>query len=88
MAIHLVYTAVFWINSFPRTQGVSDTMSLRLIMNGIKPSMAHIKYQFDQYFQAHEESSNKMSERTFDEIYAGPIGNNEGGFYAINLKTG
>ena len=29
-----------------------------------------------------------MSERTLKAIYAGPIGNNEGGFYAINLKTG
>ena len=50
--------------------------------------MAHAKYQFGQYFQTYEESSNKMSERTLDAIYAGPIGNNEGGFYAINLKTG
>ena len=59
----------------------------RLIMNEIKPSMAHAKYQFGQYFQTHEESRNKTSERTLNAIYAGPIGNNKGGFYAINLKT-
>ena len=29
-----------------------------------------------------------MNERALDVIYAGPIGNNAGGFYAINLKTG
>ena len=29
-----------------------------------------------------------MRERTLDAIYAGPIRNNEGVFYAINLKTG
>ena len=29
-----------------------------------------------------------MNERTLNAIYAGPIGNNEGGFCAINLKTG
>ena len=54
-------------------------MGPRLIMNGIKPSMAHAKYQFGQYFQTHEESSNRMNERTLDAIYAGPIGNNAGG---------
>ena len=56
-------------------------------MNGIKPSMAHAKYQFGQYFQTYEESSNKISEHTLDVIYAGPIGNNGSGFYAINIKT-
>ena len=29
-----------------------------------------------------------MNERTLNAIYAGPIGNNEGGFYTINLNTG
>ena len=29
-----------------------------------------------------------MSERTLDAIFLGPIGNNQGGFYALNLKTG
>ena len=62
-------------------------MGPRLIMNGIKPSMAHSKYQFGRHFQTHVESSNKMSERTLNAIYDGLIGNNEGGFYAINLKT-
>ena len=29
-----------------------------------------------------------MSERTLDVIFVGQIGNNQGGFYAINLKIG
>ena len=57
------------------------------LMNGIKPSMAHTKYQFGQYFQTHEESNNRMSEHTLDAIFAGPIANNKGSFYVINLKT-
>ena len=88
MVMRLVYTAVFWINSFPRQEGVSDTMGPRLLMSGIKPSMLHAKYQFGEYFQTHEESKNDMSERTLDAIFTGPIGNPQGGFYAINLKTG
>ena len=88
MTIRLVYTTVFWINSFPRQQGVSETMGPRLLLSGIKPSVLHAKYQFGEYFQTHEESKNDMSERTLDAIFTGPIGNAQGGFYAINLKTG
>ena len=88
MTMHLVYTTVFWINSFPRNEGVSNTMGPRLLMSGIKPSMRHAKYQFGEYFQTHEESKNDMSERTLDAIFIGPIGNIQGGFYALNLSTG
>ena len=88
MIIHLVYNTVFWINLFPQGQDVSDTMGSRPIMNGLKPSMAHVKYQFGQYFQKHEESNNSMSERTLDALFVGPIDNNQGGFDAFNLKTG
>ena len=88
MTIRLVYTAIFWINAFPRKQGVSDTMSLRLIVNGRHTNMKHAQYQFGQCFQMHEKSKNDNSERTLDKLYAGPLVNDHGGFCAINLKTG
>ena len=88
MIIRLVYTAIFWINSFPRNEGISDTMSPRLMLTGIKPSMLHARYQFGDYFQVHEKSTNSMKERTTDAIFTGPIGNIQGGFYAMSLTTG
>ena len=88
MTIRLVYTAVFWINSFPRNEGISNTMSPRVMMTGIKTSIIHAKYKFGEYFQTHETSRNDMTPRTLDAIFTGPIGNAQGGFYALNLSTG
>ena len=70
MTIRMVYTAVFWINSFPRQEGVSDTMSPRLLLTGVKPSILHAKYKFGEYFQTHERSKNDMTERTLDAVCA------------------
>ena len=63
-------------------------MGPRLIMNGLKPSMARAKYQLGQYFQTHEESNNSMSERTLDALFLEPIGNNQRRLYVLNLKIG
>ena len=88
MTIRMVYTAVFWINAFPQKEGISDTISPRTIMTGLKPTMAHAKYQFGEYFQTHETSRNDMTECTLDAIFVGPVGNPQGGFYVSNLSTG
>ena len=49
--------------------------------------MAHAQYEFGKYLQAHEATDNTMKERTLDTIAMGPIGNRQGGFYALNLTT-
>ena len=88
LVIGLVAAMVFWLNAFPPGNGISQNIGPRELLTGIKTTMAHAKYEFGRYLQTHEATDNTMKQRTLDAIAMGPIGNRQGGFYALNLSTG
>lgn len=90
MKIQLVYHTVFWVNSFPKRSGVSDTMSPREIVKGVKIDFARdCALPFGAYVQLHEKHtpSNALKPRTTGAICVGPAGNAQGDMYFYSLST-
>ena len=74
LVTELVCTAVFLINSTPRSEGVHPTLSPRAIMTGYSLTSKSVEFQFGDFVQATEppktsNSKNTMDERTSDAIY-------------------
>jgi hypothetical protein len=89
MVIEMVYSSVFWLNSFPPRDGVSESMSPREIVTGQKVDYSkHCKLEFGTYVQTHEEHDNTMLSRTTGAVALRPTGNVQGGYYFMSLTTG
>ena len=91
MIIEMIYKCVLWINAFPPKGGVSESISLRTLLTGLKFDYNfHCKIEFGAYAQVNEENLPKNSQqaRTLDVICLGPSGNLQGGFKFMNLQTG
>jgi len=79
MIIELVHYCTFWLNSFPTTTGVSDTLSPRAIVTGRNLSYeAHCKLEFGTYVQTHEPLNNSMDTQTTGALALRPTGNEQG----------
>ena len=62
VVIEMVYDAVFWWNAFPKSNGVSETLSPRTIVTGRNIDYnRHCKFTFGEYVQAHEQHDNQVS---------------------------
>jgi hypothetical protein len=89
IVIEMAYFATFWLNSFPPSDGISDTMSPRAIIVGNHIDYnKHCKLEFGAYVQTHEEHDNSMAARTTGAIALRPTGNEQGGYYFYSLSTG
>ena len=91
MLVELVFCCVLWINAFPRKGGVSDTTSPRQIMTGVQFDYAkHCKCPFGAYVQAYTnpKTTNTPDARTVGAICLGPVGNLQGSYKFMNLRTG
>ncbi len=89
MIVELVHLSVFWLNTFPAGDGVSDTLSSRAIIIGSKVDFnKHCKIEFGAYAQTREEHDNSMATRTTGVIALRPTGNDQGGYYFMSLTTG
>jgi hypothetical protein len=89
MTQHLIGGCVFWLNAFPCTKGVSNTMSPHTIMTGKAIDYhRHCKIMFGTYAQVHEDHDKSMQARTTGAIALRPTGNDQGGFYFMSLTTG
>jgi hypothetical protein len=89
MLIRLVANAVFWLNAFPHTDGVSDTLSPRYLLTGKHLDYRkHVWLEFGGYVQTREEHTNDMLPRTIAAICLRPSGNEQGGHYFMSLSTG
>lgn len=89
MVAELIYYCVFWLNSFPARDGISDTLSPRAIITGSHIDFnKHCKLEFGAYVQAHEEHDNTMATRTTGAIALRPTGNAQGGYFLYSLSTG
>ncbi len=89
MLVDMVQASVFWLNNFPPKDGVSSTMSPRLIMTGLKIDCnKHCRLSFGSYAQVHDDHDNTMATRTTGAIAMRPTGNVQGGYYFMSLTTG
>jgi hypothetical protein len=87
--VEMVQASVFWLNTFPSSDGVSDTMSPRLLIVGFNVDYAkHCKLELGTYAQVHEDHDNSMTTRTTGAIALRPTGNAQGGYYFMSLTTG
>lgn len=84
----MVQLSIFWLNSFPAHDSVSDEMSPRQLMVGFKLDFArHCKIEFGAYAQVHEQHNSTMAARTTGAIALRPTGNFQRGHYFMSLKT-
>jgi hypothetical protein len=89
MIIEMVYSSTFWLNSFPPADKVSKTISPWTIIAGMQlDSTEHFKLEFGTYVQIHEEHNGSMATRSTSVIALQPIGNEQGGYYFLSLRTG
>jgi hypothetical protein len=89
MVVEMVHASVFWLNMFPASDGVSDVLSPRGIIVGLKLDYnKHCQLEFGSYVQVHEEHDNSMESRTTGAIALRPTGNAQGGYYFLSLTSG
>ncbi len=89
LLIEMVYSSVFWLNSFPANDGLSSELSPRTIITGMQLDFdKHCKLRFGSYVQTHEKHDNSMVPRTIGAIALRPTGNQQGGYYFFSLSTG
>jgi hypothetical protein len=89
MMIELVNHANFWLNSFPKQDRISRTLSPRTIITGRTIDYKkHCKLEFGEYCQTHEQHDNTMNPRTVGIIALCPTGNEQGTYLFLNLNAG
>jgi hypothetical protein len=89
MIAELVSYCNFWMNAFPKPDGISTTISPRTIITGRHVDyQKHCKIEFGEYVQTHEEHDNTMRPRTIGAISLRPTGNAQGTHLFYNLNTG
>ena len=89
LIVQMVSTCNFWLNIFPPTDGVSRNINPRELITGVKIDFnKHIKAEFGEYVQVHEEHDNSMKTRTTGALATKPTGNAQGGHWFYSLTTG
>jgi hypothetical protein len=88
MTIALVESAIYWLNSFPSDNGVSDTLSPANIVLG-RPNIDfnHNKIVFGSYALVYAGTKNNMKSRSIPAIALNPS-NEWGGHNFMSLYTG
>eukprot|EP00978_Attheya_sp_CCMP212_P009273 scaffold21935_cov53-Attheya_sp.AAC.1 len=80
---------LFWLNSFPHPDGVSDSLSPRAIVVGNNIDYGeHCQLEFGTYVQTHEDHNNSMATRTTGALALYPTGNEQGGYFFLSLTSG
>ena len=87
----MVYFAVAWLNCFPVKDGVSNTMSPRTLITGVRlDANKHCRIPFGSYVQVAQDNttSNTNMTQALGAIALGPSNNIQGGIRFMNLNTG
>ncbi len=85
----MVSTCNFWLNVYPPKDGVSQKINPRELITVVQIDyIKHIRAEFGEYVQVHEEHDNSMQARTTGAIATKPTGNAQGGFWFYSLTTG
>ena len=88
MLVELVYFCVFWLNSFPAKDGISDILIPRAIFHGTNIDYnKHTKLEYGTYVQSHEEHDSTMETRTIGAIELHPTRIIHGSYYVYSLST-
>ncbi len=86
MIVELIHSSIFWLNTFPPTDSISDTLSPRATIIGSKIDYnKHCRAEYEAYVQTHD---NSMTTRTTGAIAFRPTGNKQGGYHFMSLSTG
>ncbi len=89
LVVQMVSTCNFWLNVYPPKDGVSRNINPRELITGVKIDFKkHIRAEFGEYVQVHEEHDNSMNTRTTGAIATKPTGNAQGGHWFYSLATG
>jgi hypothetical protein len=89
LIVQMVSTCNFWLNIFPPKDGVSRAINPRELITGTTIDFnKHIRAEFGEYVQVHEEHDNTMKTRTTGAIATKPTGNAQGGHWFYSLTTG
>jgi hypothetical protein len=89
LIVQMVSTCNFWLNIYPPTDGVTRNINPRELITGVKIDYKkHIRAEFGEYVQVHEEHNNTMQTRTTGAIATKPTGNAQGGHWFYSLTTG
>jgi hypothetical protein len=82
LVVELVMGQVYWLNSFPASNSLSDCLSPRNIITGVDIDYnKHCVLEFGTYVQTHKERDNTMTPGTEGAIALQPIINAQGRWY-------
>ena len=89
LIIEMVYAANYWLNMFPKADGISDMLCPHALVTGMSADYnCHCHLEFGDYVQTHEQHDNSMNPRTIGAITLHPTGNTQGGYFFLGLTTG
>jgi hypothetical protein len=89
LIVQMVSTCNFWLNIYPPKDGVSRNINPRELITGVQIDYnKHIRAEYGEYVQVHEEHDNSMKTRTTGAIATRPTGNVQGGHWFYSLTTG
>jgi hypothetical protein len=89
IVIEMAKHAIYWLNSFPHPNGVSEHLSPRtIITRQMVDFNHHCKFKFGEYVQMHEQHDNSMAPCTVGALAMRPTGNAQSNYYFFSLSTG
>lgn len=92
MLIKMLLFCVFWLNHMPNKNGISNSLSPRMIMTVSKANFkTHCRIPFGAHVQTHEEpnpTNDIARPRTQGATCLGPIGNQQGEYKFLSINTG
>ena len=89
MVVEMLRCIVFYLNAFPWSNGVSQTMSPLTLLEGTYLDYnLHFQVIFGEYGMVYDGTDNTMNPRMTGAIAMGPSGNHQGGTKWFSLLTG
>jgi hypothetical protein len=89
LIVQMVSACNFWLNVYLPKDGVSRNINPCKLITGVKIDFnEHIRAEYGEYVQVHEEHNNTMQTRTTGAIATKPTGNAQGGYWFYSLTSG
>ena len=84
----MVYATVFWLNTFPESDGISNTIRPWDMLKGMKIRFYfHFLLKFREYLHTHEDNNNSIEFHKLEALSLHPTGNSPWIQYILNLQT-
>jgi hypothetical protein len=89
LVVEMVYAAIFWLNRFPGSSQISDTLSPReIVLRQSLDYKKHCRRDFWLYLQMHEQHDNSMAPWTVGALALRTTGNVQDSHFFFSLLTG